>query len=778
MLSRSFIIVLGVALLGAAGWTIFILEKEQSPGLDPMIFVPENATFIWKIAPGHNPDFGRESLALADLIDPKFEAVRSWLMKADSIRQQDPLFQQALLRNSAILSFHPDDSGGDWQFTADGWTPAGSHSNSIGNLLEAGTFDHNIGSYSFKTLVTSGSASALIDSALAQVHIKTSQSQSAVYFKKDTSWLAGEFESLSGETIFHLLDHESTDASISVGIQGNVDEILPASTHLLQSFVLERTAQFNSIISDIEDSCACDVTAFMVDEVSSHSMFEFEGQMACALHYPALLDRLNSFSQLVGPTIDQEYGYPIFRFDHPAFFNALGYEGSLRWMTYAHDHLIAIPSREMLSKYLSVLSTGHVVANSNPSSSSLPSGHISEAKAFADDWFPLNLEGATVRYYPSAPQGQYIALAIQKQTSSSASDPGGPMWVTPCDGLSQGPWLVKNHYTNEGEILWQDNAHGLHLISASGQELWSATVDGQVMGAVEQIDIYKNGKLQLVFNTAGSIYCLDRNGRLVENFPIRLPSNASCPLAVVDYDSDRDYRLVQGVEGGEILNFKVDGKMTRGWNFRKSETDIRHVEHIRIRAKDYVFALEDNGEIHLLKRGGGSRYKSKAKAVGHRGENIHFVKGSTIGTTRMMYPDDSGNIVSLQFDQDFADFGLTGLSAGSSLSMSDINNDRELDFVVADGREIKAYDSKYNRLFTTELPAPITFGPKIFSFSKVDKKIGVVSENQMYLIDSQGVIDPDFPKPGNDGFLIYDLDRNGSMEVVGALNGALVTTRL
>lgn len=811
MFRRSLIIIISLLLVAATGWVVFSLEKASKPTPDPILSLADNAVFIWQIQPGHNSNFGVESKALAELLDPEFEGLIQLLNDVDSIRQQNSVFQSLLLHSALTLSLHETPEGHTWVISAanhdnlaavaseteDAQAISGVARGVSALFSTRGELQYFTTEYRGYPLVKFGGISQLTlgptllpasrtllsqDSVFTNCYAAANQNGSNLFFKRDTGWVLGEMEVDHGATNLHFVDFQQVDSSSAREIHTNADEIIPSSSKRFRSHLLEPSAQLNRAISEIEDSCACDVTAFMVDEISHFTTFDFDDTEACALHYPSLLDRLNSFSQLVGPTIDQEFGYPIFRFLHPTFFSAIGQSEKLVWLTYTHDYLIAMPTRQGLSDYLSVLSTGQVRANETGTAflnSTLPAGYISEERADPEAWFPLHFDEGILRVYPASSTGSYFALSIpSKNQTHDSQSPSGPQWASPCDGLSRGPWLVKNHYTNEGEILWQDNSNVLHLISSTGKELWNATIDDQVLGEVSQLDIYKNGKLQLIFSTSSSIYCLDRNGRLVDNFPIRLPGQASCPLAIVDYDSDRDYRLIQSVEDGRILNYKVDGKQTRGWKFRKADTDIQHVEHIRIRAKDYVFALEESGEIHLLKRNGGSRYKSKARAKQHRGEDIYFIKGSTIGSTKMIYPDDAGNIVSLRFDQDVAEYGLTGLSSGSNLTLYDINDDRARDFLVADGNELKVYDSNFKKLFSTELPAPITFGPKVFSFSRTDKKIGAVCGNQMYLIDNQGEISPGFPKPGNDGFLIYDLDRNGSMEVIGALNGALISSGL
>ena len=52
------------------------------------------------------------------------------------------------------------------------------------------------------------------------------------------------------------------------------------------------------------------------------------------------------------------------------------------------------------------------------------------------------------------------------------------------------------HETNK-RYCAQDDGHQLHLISTSGKTLWNKKLGGKILGKINQIDFYKNKKLQL-----------------------------------------------------------------------------------------------------------------------------------------------------------------------------------------------------------------------------------------------------------------------------------------
>ncbi|NNK83252.1 MAG: hypothetical protein HKO92_09015, partial [Flavobacteriaceae bacterium] len=59
------------------------------------------------------------------------------------------------------------------------------------------------------------------------------------------------------------------------------------------------------------------------------------------------------------------------------------------------------------------------------------------------------------------------------------------------------PQFVKNHKTRQYDIVVQDVNNNLYLISNKGKVLWKKALHGNILGKIEQVDLYKNGRLQL-----------------------------------------------------------------------------------------------------------------------------------------------------------------------------------------------------------------------------------------------------------------------------------------
>ena len=177
--------------------------------------------------------------------------------------------------------------------------------------------------------------------------------------------------------------------------------------------------------------------------------------------------------------------------------------------------------------------------------------------------------------------------------------------------IARAPQLVKNHRTKGVDVLLQDEANVLHLISNSGKLLWQKELDGPILGDIQQVDLYRNGRLQLAFVTPKTWYILDRNGNEVKPFSVSFNETITQPLAVFDYEKNRKYRFVI-TQGKQVQMFDKDAKIIKGFGFSNTENTIIYPpRHLQINNKDYIVIAENSGKLNILSRTGKSRIDVK-----------------------------------------------------------------------------------------------------------------------------------------------------------------------
>ncbi len=174
-----------------------------------------------------------------------------------------------------------------------------------------------------------------------------------------------------------------------------------------------------------------------------------------------------------------------------------------------------------------------------------------------------------------------------------------------------GPLIVKNHINNSNEVLIQDSKNILYLINDRGQVEWTREIDGKIIKEINQIDSYKNGKLQYVFATKKGLYLLDRKGRNVGKFPLKFNDQITKPLSVFDYDNNKNYRLLI-TQGDELFMFDSKGNRVRGFDYDKKAKILTKPKHFRISNKD-IIVFKTSDQLAILNRRGKIRIKADTK---------------------------------------------------------------------------------------------------------------------------------------------------------------------
>ena len=173
------------------------------------------------------------------------------------------------------------------------------------------------------------------------------------------------------------------------------------------------------------------------------------------------------------------------------------------------------------------------------------------------------------------------------------------------------PIFIKNHITNKMDIIVQDINNNIYQISNNGKVRWKKKLEQPILGSIQQVDLYKNGRLQLLFNTKNKIYVLDSNGKDVSPFPKVFKDPITLPVSVFDYDKNKNYRILV-TQNSELLMYDKNGKKVSGFKYSNTNNKIvTKPKHLRILNKDYI-VFKTTKDLNILNRKGRVRIKIKA----------------------------------------------------------------------------------------------------------------------------------------------------------------------
>lgn len=318
------------------------------------------------------------------------------------------------------------------------------------------------------------------------------------------------------------------------------------------------------------------------------------------------------------------------------------------------------------------------------------------------------------------------------------------------------PQFVINHRTKQKDIVVQDINNNLYLISNKGKVLWKKQLQGTILGSIEQVDLYKNGRLQLAFATPNRVYILDRNGKDVSPFPLKFNNEITQPLSVFDYDNNKNYRFVVA-QNNVLIMYDKNGKRVNGFKYQSTSNDIiTQPKHFRINNRDYiVFAAGKT--LKVLNRRGQSRINVNER-IDFSGNDIYKYNDVFTTTTK------SGELVQIN---------LSGAVSKQALNLSSNH------YITTTSKTLASVDE--NKLTIRQRTQELDFGnytaPKIFYINdKIYVTLTDLQAQKVFMFDSQSKPITNFPVYGTSIIDFANIDGDSNLEFVtkGETNSIIV----
>ena len=141
--------------------------------------------------------------------------------------------------------------------------------------------------------------------------------------------------------------------------------------------------------------------------------------------------------------------------------------------------------------------------------------------------------------------------------------------------LPEGPYELWDVSKKANAYLEQLPNMRLRYMDANKKGVWAIPFQSKLCGYVEQIDLYGNGRLQMLFASENRMYLLDRLGRFVYGYPVKLPKGVVMGPKLVKDISGMEHSVLTLNEDNSVSWYDVAGKPVAGW------TDIVAPEFIK-----------------------------------------------------------------------------------------------------------------------------------------------------------------------------------------------------
>ena len=532
----------------------------------------------------------------------------------------------------------------------------------------------------------------------------------------------------------------------------NTTSIAPYKTGSLKSITYDDFSIFNKNLSLINNTTLEDTITFL--NFTNEIAVTENALILHSLDPNLILESIEDKSN-----IETFRDIDIYEFGNPEIFKSslkpfLSFENA-QFFSVFENFIVFSNSTETLKTILTDALNSNTLENSN-AFQSINDNLSDEASLFIfkdseglSDVLGKTMQGYNANAVQFIHEDNYTHVngIIQKFKKRAATNSVAETFTTQLEAtILSPPQVVKNHVTKAHDIVVQDVNNMLYLISNSGSILWKKQLQGKILGQVEQIDMYKNGRLQLAFTTPNRLYVLDRNGKDVSPFPLKFNDAITQPLSVFDYDKRKDYRLLV-TQGKNLFMYNAKGQAVKGFNYKNNGSEIvSQPKHFRIGTKDYiVFGAGET--LKILNRQGDNRINVKNKI--RFSDNAVYLYQNKFTTTNTL-----GELIQVD---------TKGGLSSKNLNLGDKHNIATTSKTLVSLRE--------NRLLIKSRTIDLDYGdytePRIFYLNdKIYVTTTDLQSKKVYLFDSQAKSIPNFPVFGTASATLEKLDGERGLELI------------
>ena len=367
----------------------------------------------------------------------------------------------------------------------------------------------------------------------------------------------------------------------------------------------------------------------------------------------------------------------------------------------------------------------------------------------------------------------YSCMSLRK--IGMTKEESNVQWKANLDAPLKGkPYIVSGLTSQTNNVVVFDAQNQMYLIDSDGHVLWNRQMPETPLSDVKEVDYFRDGKRQFLFNTANFLMLVDRNGEPVEGFPKRLLAEASNGLSVFDYDGSKNYRVMLCGTDRFVYNYDLRAGEVEGWNRHRTDVLVyKPVQHLVADNKDFIIVTDSEGTVRILDRQGRIRIPLVGDLKKSQAADLYENRTNHKGI--ILTSDEVGNLLYIAFDGGLARTDFGGFSDSHFFLYEDFNGDNDPDFIYLDGKELQIFDRFKKVLYSHEFDAMIQTKPVFFDLSRNKRLLGVVSENarEIYLIDSKGSMIRNSGLVGETPFAVGSLHGNNEINLLTGVGNSL-----
>ncbi len=625
---------------------------------------------------------------------------------------------------------------------------------------------------------------------------------------------------LNGFTDFNPSEnHFLSQFTKQLGSEDRTINILPFNTNIalrqgFSDFPTFYSKYIKSKISKADRAIADKLSAFVGDEVvlasNASNEHDFEEKTYGIIRLQSkkkARDLLVNFANKQNSNTVNYEGYAIRQLKQPNLLSSLfGKAFSViqnNYFVFVGDYVVFANSSNSLINLLQNYKTGKTLdlseryklfsdnlsTTTNISLYINPAGIINLLPRFLNDETSISFmenanairhfKGLALQFGSGESSSFYTNFYLKHGASSQPSDNISQWKINLTDEIVGQPNLVKDHKTNSYNVIVFDKSSNMYLVSASGLILWKKRIDNLPISPIYEVDFFKNGKIQYLFNTADFVYLIDRNGELVKNYPKKLNPSATNGMSLFDYSNTKNYRLLLSLADKWTYNYTIRGTQVKGWGKPRMDYPIYEAAtRLVIDDKDYIIITDERNNVKIVNRRGEVRIDLKESP--NKAKNSGYFENKTNNKGIIITTNENGKLVYFNIDGNLQQTDFGNFSPQHFFLYEDFNNDGSVDFIFLDKQELKVFNRLKKEIFSYHFNSEIKIRPVFFRIGKKQKVLGIVADQEktIYLFDDKGSIVINKGLVGETPFTVGSLNNNKELNLITAAGNILYNYRL
>jgi len=360
------------------------------------------------------------------------------------------------------------------------------------------------------------------------------------------------------------------------------------------------------------------------------------------------------------------------------------------------------------------------------------------------------------------------------------NDEPGVLWTLNADTtIITRPFLFKNHITKGNEIVFQTAGNKIYLQNATGKNIWKKQINEQIRSEIFTVDVFKNKKYQLLFNTDNYLHLIDRNGNYVQGYPMKLPAKATNKLCLFDYENKNELRLFIACADKRIYNFSPWGIRQEGFKPLSTANEVTlPIKYCKVGLSDYLVTADVKGHIYAFSRRGDGRIDFRNKLI-EDAADFEIEAGNLLSNTQIIYYDNKSHLLEKISLADKKEIYKTSESESKpAYCFHDFDKNKIVDAIIAYPDKLEVYDLNGTKHFSRDLPENGVAGS--VNFYNVSNNNYIITFDSINSVSFVNDIEQKTVKEFRSSCetVICDLFNDGKSYLLVVLNGELKCVKL